>query len=432
MIAAYDKMDKALKATGRPIVYSLCQYGWDAVWEWGPSVGGKAWRTTGDIQPNWNSIYTILNQQAGLAKYAGPGHWNDPDMLEVGNGQPGAGGQIRIDPGREPHALLDVGHAGRAAAGRQRPAKHDAGDTAMLMNRDVIAIDQDQLGHEATRAYSDGELDVWTRHLSGGAMAIAVINAGSDRYSTHPFHLNLAKLGLHGPQKGKDLWTGKDVTLNDNMPVELASHDILLVRIAVAEVGGTPNVLIRSADSQAHRKPFLLIRPGGCRREAGFGEQGFCLARSVLVAVFGVNGFAAGKVDCRIECARSAPFARHGLPGAFPCVTCRGSTLAQCAKACRSKSASSSRFSRTRTLRLNAAVTPAASSYASNSVFSFFTWSTPSRKLSPLFSPARTRRSRRSASGVQSCRCSSRCREPDIVRSGLRVPDEIAAPSPCV
>jgi len=95
----------------------------------------------------------------------------------------------------------------------------------------VIAIDQDRLGHEATRAYSDGEVDVWTRHLSGGAMAIAVINAGSDRYSTHPFHLSLAKLGLNGPQEGKDLWTGKEITLSNDMPVEIASHDILLVRI---------------------------------------------------------------------------------------------------------------------------------------------------------------------------------------------------------
>ena len=87
MFAAYEKMDKALKATGRPIVYSLCQYGWDAVWEWGPKVGANLWRTTGDIQPNWQSIYSILNEQAGLAGYAGPGHWNDPDMLEVGNGR---------------------------------------------------------------------------------------------------------------------------------------------------------------------------------------------------------------------------------------------------------------------------------------------------------------------------------------------------------
>ena len=85
-------------------------------------------------------------------------------------------------------------------------------------------------GPEGTLTY--GELDVWTRPLSGGATAIAVINAGADRYSTHPFHLSLARLGLHGPLKGKDLWTGKDITLTDNMPIELASHDILLVRIA--------------------------------------------------------------------------------------------------------------------------------------------------------------------------------------------------------
>ena len=87
MVAAYDKMGKALKATGRPIVYSLCQYGWDAPWEWAPAIGGNLWRTTGDVQANWMSIYNIINQNAGLAKYAGPGHWNDPDMLEVGNGQ---------------------------------------------------------------------------------------------------------------------------------------------------------------------------------------------------------------------------------------------------------------------------------------------------------------------------------------------------------
>ncbi len=119
MEAAYLKMDQALKATGRPIVYSLCQYGWDAVWEWGPKVGANSWRTTGDIQANWQSIYSLLNEQAGLSKYAAPGHWNDPDMLEVGNG--------KLTHGGEPHPLFHVGHAGRPVAGRQRPAQHDAG-----------------------------------------------------------------------------------------------------------------------------------------------------------------------------------------------------------------------------------------------------------------------------------------------------------------
>lgn len=224
MQAAYLKMDKALKATGRPILYSLCQYGWDAVWEWGPKVGANAWRTTGDIQPNWQSIYSLLNEQAGLAKYAGPGHWNDPDMLEVGNGK------LTLAENRT-HFSMWAMLAAPLLAGNDLPnMTPEVKD--ILTNRDVIAIDQDKLGHEATRAYSDGEVDVWTRRLSGGAMAIAVVDAGPDRYSTHPFNLNLTRLGLHGPQKGKDLWTGKAVTLTEGMPIEIGTHDILLVRIA--------------------------------------------------------------------------------------------------------------------------------------------------------------------------------------------------------
>jgi alpha-galactosidase len=102
----------------------------------------------------------------------------------------------------------------------------------ILTNRAVIAIDQDRLGKQGTRAYTEGEVEVWTRTLDGGALAIAVIDCGdTGRYATHPFHLSLEKLGLHGPQSGKDLWTGKVVELTDNLPIELPSHDILLVRI---------------------------------------------------------------------------------------------------------------------------------------------------------------------------------------------------------
>ena len=223
MIAAYDKMNKALKATGRPIVYSFCQYGWDAVWEWAPSVGGNLWRTTGDIQPNWDRIYDLLEQQAGLEKYAGPGHWNDPDMLEVGNG--------KLTPAENrSHFSMWAMLAAPLLAGNDLPNMKPE-IRAILTNRDVIAIDQDRLGKQASRVYSDGEVEVWSRNLSGGAIAIAVLNAGDNRYSTHPFHLDLAKLGLHGPLQAKDLWTGKPVTLTQNMPLEIPSHDVLLVRI---------------------------------------------------------------------------------------------------------------------------------------------------------------------------------------------------------
>ena len=227
MIAAYEKMGKALKdaaqQTGHPIVFSLCQYGWDAVWEWAPALGGNLWRTTGDIEARWQSIYNIASEQSGLEDYAGPGHWNDPDMLEVGNGK------LSLAENRT-HFSWWAMLAAPLLAGNDlpnmKPEIH-----AILTNKDVIAIDQDSLGKQARHVYSDGEVEVWARPLAGGGMAVAVINVGSDRQSTHPFHLDLAKLGLHGEQSGKDLWTGKTVTLADKQPIELNSHDILLVRL---------------------------------------------------------------------------------------------------------------------------------------------------------------------------------------------------------
>jgi alpha-galactosidase len=224
MIAAYDKMGKALQSTGRPIVYSLCQYGWDSPWEWAPALGGNSWRTTGDINAHWDRIYTLLEQQAGLEQYAGPGHWNDPDMLEVGNGK------LTLAENRA-HFSMWAMLASPLLAGNDLPNMKPE-IKAILTNRDVIAIDQDSLGHQASRVYADGEVEVWARPLSGGAMAVAILNAGSDRVSTHPFHLDLARLGLHGAQQGKDLWTGQSVELTQNMPITLPSHDILLVRIA--------------------------------------------------------------------------------------------------------------------------------------------------------------------------------------------------------
>jgi alpha-galactosidase len=227
MFAAYQKMGKALqdatKATGRPIVFSLCQYGWDSPWEWAPALGGNLWRTTGDIQPRWQSIYDIASQQSGLESYSGPGHWNDPDMLEVGNGK------LSLAENRTHFSWWAILAAPLLAGNdlpNMKPEIH-----AILTNKDVIAIDQDSLGKQGHKAYSDGEVEVWTRELQGGALAVAVINVGSDRVATHPFHLNLDRLGLKGAQNGKDLWTGKSVTLTNKQAVELPSHDILLVRL---------------------------------------------------------------------------------------------------------------------------------------------------------------------------------------------------------
>ena len=144
-------------------------------------------------------------------------------MLEVGNGK------LTLAENRS-HFSMWAMLAAPLLAGNDLPNMKPE-IKAILTNKDVIAVNQDKLGKQGTRAYSDGEVEVWTRHLSGGALAVAVLAAGDNRYSTHPFHLNLARLGLHGPQEGKDLWTGKAITLTDQMPLEIASHDILLARI---------------------------------------------------------------------------------------------------------------------------------------------------------------------------------------------------------
>ena len=224
MHAAYEKMGQALQATGRPIVYSFCQYGWDAVWEWAPALGGNLWRSTGDIEANWQSIYANMSLQAGLSSFAGPGHWNDPDMLEVGNGK------LSLAENRAHFAMWAMLAAPLLAGNdlsTMKPAIRD-----ILTKREVIAIDQDPLGKQAQRMDVEGQVEVWSKPLAGGALAVAVVNIGSERFSTHPYRLHLSKLGLHGPQTATDLWSGKAVQLTEGMPLEMASHEVLLLKIA--------------------------------------------------------------------------------------------------------------------------------------------------------------------------------------------------------
>jgi alpha-galactosidase len=144
-------------------------------------------------------------------------------MLEVGNGK------LSLAENRS-HFSMWAMLAAPLLAGNDLPHMKPE-IKAILTNRDVIAVDQDPLGHQARHVYSIGEVEVWTRELKDGAIAIAILNAGSDVYSTHPFRLNLAKLRLHGTQTAKDLWSGKVIQLTENQPLELGSHDILLVRI---------------------------------------------------------------------------------------------------------------------------------------------------------------------------------------------------------
>ncbi len=165
---AYEKMHQALLATGRPIVYSFCQYGWDAVWEWGPSLGANLWRTTGDINPTWDRMTLIGFSQAGLAKYAGPGHWNDPDMLEVGNGK------LTLDENRTHMSLWAMLAAPLLAGNDLSQMKPET--AAILTNREVIAIDQDPLGKQGDRVSAVGPVEIWAKPLKGGDKAVALFN----------------------------------------------------------------------------------------------------------------------------------------------------------------------------------------------------------------------------------------------------------------
>lgn len=200
MIAAYRKMGDALKATGRPIVYSLCQYGMDDPWKWGPSVGASMWRTTDDIDDSYGRMIAIGFSQAGLSKYAGPGHWNDPDMLEVGNGKMTAN-EYRT------HMSLWVILAAPLLAGNDLSKMTDE-DKSILMNKDAIAIDQDKLGKQGDRLYESGDLDVWTKPLSGGRVAVGLFNRS---WSTRDISVDLAQIGFKNGGNVRDVWKGKDL-----------------------------------------------------------------------------------------------------------------------------------------------------------------------------------------------------------------------------
>ena len=222
MPAVYQIMGDALQATGRPIVYSLCQYGRLDVWKWGADVGGNLWRTTGDIRDAWDSMTRIGFSQAPLAPYAKPGHWNDPDMLEIGNGG------MSDDEYRTHMSLWSILAAPLLAGNDLRtmtPAIRD-----ILMNRDVIAIDQDPAGKQGTRVSQMGDVEIWTRELAGGASAVAVFNRGA---SAAPVAIRWADLKID-PRGAtvRDLWAHANVQVSGaEHTVTVPSHGVVLLRV---------------------------------------------------------------------------------------------------------------------------------------------------------------------------------------------------------
>ena len=202
MIAAYKKMGDALHATGRPILYSLCQYGLADPWKWGPSVGASMWRTTDDINDTWTRMFIIGQGQADTSQYAGPGHWNDPDMLEIGNGG------MKPEEYRQ-HMTLWAMLAAPLLAGNDLTKMSDT-DKSILMNREVIAIDQDKLGKEATRLYEHADMSIWTRPLTGGRVAVALLTSS---WGDRTMQFDFAAAGFPNGAKVRDVWAGTDLGL---------------------------------------------------------------------------------------------------------------------------------------------------------------------------------------------------------------------------
>jgi alpha-galactosidase len=234
--ASYATIRQALDTTGRPIVLSICEWGTHKPWLWGKDAGGNLWRTTGDIQDRWegrikwpngdccsNGMVDIVEMQNGLESYAGPGHWNDPDMLEVGNGG-------MTDTEYRSHFSLWAILAAPLIAGNDlrtmRPEIRD-----MLTNQEVIAVDQDSLGSEGRRVQKNGDLEVWAKQMKDGGRAVVLFNrATTDREITvewedlgYPSHLEAAV---------RDLWQKKDLgKFTGKFSASVLPHGVVMITV---------------------------------------------------------------------------------------------------------------------------------------------------------------------------------------------------------
>jgi alpha-galactosidase len=222
MPAVYQIMGDALLKTKRPIIYSLCQYGRQDVWKWGADVGGNLWRTTGDIRDAWDSMTRIGFSQNELAPWAKPGHWNDPDMLEIGNG-------AMSETEYKTHMSLWCMLAAPLLSGNDLRSMSPE-ILAILTNREVIAVDQDKLGKQGKQVWKSGDQEVWSRPLSAGAQAVAFFNRG-----TEPAKITVkwADLGISGKWKIRDLWLHQNVEWpGPEYSVTVPGHGVVMLRLS--------------------------------------------------------------------------------------------------------------------------------------------------------------------------------------------------------
>jgi len=227
-------MRDALARTDRDIVYSLCQYGFGDVWQWGAEVGGNLWRTSGDLLDQWSNLESVGFRQAGRERWTRPGHWNDTDMLVVGTVGWGPNlHQTHLTPNEQMlHVALWSLQAAPLFIGADL-SRLDAFTLALLTNDEVLDVDQDPLGHAATRIWQQGRLEIWARPLADGTRAVGLFNRG---LAPNTVIARWSDLGLHGRQPVRDLWLRKNLgSFDAAFSATVPRHGVVLLKV------GTPS-----------------------------------------------------------------------------------------------------------------------------------------------------------------------------------------------
>jgi alpha-galactosidase len=216
---ALEKMAKAIASAGRPMVYSI--HGRGAVWKYSAAAGAQLWRTTGDIRDDYNRMIAIGFAQKGLERYAGPGHWNDPDMMEVGNGG-------MKDNEYRMHMSLWCLLAAPLIAGNDLTAMTPE-TLAILTNAEAIAVDQDPLGTQGRTIYEEGPVAIIEKPLADGSHAVGLFNR---EQGTIKVSVKFSDLGLAEDATVRDLWQHKDLgSFHGSFSADVPQHGALLLRI---------------------------------------------------------------------------------------------------------------------------------------------------------------------------------------------------------
>ena len=228
--SSYTLMRDALAASGRPIVFSICEWGSTKPWLWAGPIG-NLWRATGDIQDCWdckkqwggNGVVQILDLMDPIYSYSGPGHWNDPDMLEVGNG-----GMTAVED-RTHFSMWALFSAPLLVGTDVVNMSKETKET--LLNKDVIAVDQDPLGQQGRRVKKDGDLEVWSKQLADGGRAVVLLNRGA---TPATIEADWTDIGYPASIAAtvRDLWTGKETPgQKGSYSAQVPSHGVAMVTV---------------------------------------------------------------------------------------------------------------------------------------------------------------------------------------------------------